>query len=86
MFTDNQSVQFLQDAEVTQKLANAKKLSDVNASEYDAIFYPGGHGPVLDLAFDAENIRLAEAFWQAGKYTAAVCHGTAALVGYAFLH
>ena len=42
-----------------QKLATAKKLADVNANDYDAIFYIGGQGPVIDLATDADNIKLA---------------------------
>jgi putative intracellular protease/amidase len=81
MFQDDDSVKFLKDEEVAHKLANAKKLSDVKASDYDAIFYPGGHGPVIDLAVDTVNIELASEFWKAGKYTSAVCHGPAALVG-----
>lgn len=60
-----------------QKLANAKKLADVDEKDYDAIFYPGGHGPVIDLAFDPVNAKLASAFFQAGKITSAVCHGPA---------
>ncbi|KAF7352839.1 putative chaperone protein HSP31 [Mycena venus] len=49
--------------------------------DYDAIFYVGGHGPVIDLAVDPVNIKLASEFYQAGKITAAVCHGPAGLVG-----
>jgi putative intracellular protease/amidase len=44
---------------VTSKLNNAKKLSDVNVADYDAIFYVGGHGPVIDLPTDPVNITLA---------------------------
>jgi putative intracellular protease/amidase len=47
------------DETVKEKFANAKKLSDVNADDYDAIFYVGGHGPVIDLASDPVNIKLA---------------------------
>jgi len=79
-FTDNESVKFLQDETVKAKLANAKKLTEVKASDYDAVFYPGGHGPVLDLAFDEVNAKLASDFFRAGKITSAVCHGPAALV------
>jgi len=43
---------------VQKKLANAKKISDVNVDDYDAVFYPGGHGPVIDLASDPVNIKL----------------------------
>ncbi|KAI0353475.1 class I glutamine amidotransferase-like protein [Trametes cingulata] len=74
-------VKFLEDATVKEKLANAKKLSQVSAADYDAIFYVGGHGPVIDLATDPVNIKLASEFFRAGKITAAVCHGPAALVG-----
>lgn len=50
---------FLADAAVQHKLASAKKLADVAAADYDAVFYVGGHGPVLDLASDPVNITLA---------------------------
>ncbi|QRW19005.1 chaperone protein HSP31 [Rhizoctonia solani] len=71
MFKDDESVKFLQDPE----------LSDVNPAEYDAIFYVGGHGPMIDLPEDPNNIKLANAFYQSGKITSAVCHGPGALVG-----
>lgn len=44
---------------MTSKLNNAKKLSDINVADYDAVFYVGGHGPVLDLASDQVNIAMA---------------------------
>ncbi|KAJ7507742.1 ThiJ/PfpI [Mycena galericulata] len=78
---DAECVKFLADETVKSKLANAKKLSEISSSSYDAIFYVGGHGPVIDLAVDPVNIKLASEFYQAGKITAAVCHGPAALVG-----
>ena len=53
-----------QDEPLKQKLAHTMKLSDVKASDYDAVFYPGGHGPLWDLAQDAESIALIEAFQQ----------------------
>ncbi|CCM04059.1 uncharacterized protein FIBRA_06218 [Fibroporia radiculosa] len=81
MFTDDESTRFLQDAVVQAKFTAAKKLADVDSSAYDAIFYVGGHGPVIDLATDPVNINLANQFWRAGKITSAVCHGPAALVG-----
>ena len=77
MFKDDESVKFLTDETVQAKLANAKVLSTVNAADYDAIFYVGGHGPVIDLATDPVNIQLASQFWQAGKIVSAVCHGPA---------
>ncbi|KAI0385742.1 ThiJ/PfpI family protein [Hypomontagnella monticulosa] len=50
------------------------------ADEFDAIFYPGGHGPMFDLATDKDSIALVGEFWAKGKITAAVCHGPAAFV------
>ncbi|CAE6421867.1 unnamed protein product [Rhizoctonia solani] len=81
MFTDDESTKFLQDPDVQQKFNSTKKLSDVNPSDYDAIFYVGGHGPMIDLYKDADNIKLANTFYQSGKITSAVCHGPGALVG-----
>ncbi|KAJ7775632.1 ThiJ/PfpI [Mycena maculata] len=78
---DAESTKFLADETVKSQLANAKKLSSVSAKDYDAIFYVGGHGPPIDLAVDPINIKLASEFYQSGKITAAVCHGSAALVG-----
>lgn len=53
-----------------------KKLSDYvdKVSEFDAVFYPGGHGPMIDLAVDSESQKLIANFWEAGKPVAAVCH------------
>ncbi|TDZ65280.1 Glyoxalase 3 [Colletotrichum trifolii] len=50
------------------------------ASEFDAIFYPGGHGPMFDLAFDADSHKLIAEFAAQGKPVSAVCHGPGALV------
>jgi len=74
---DDESVQFLADPEVKEKFAAAKKLSDVKVADYDVIFYVGGHGPVIDLPFDAANAKFSSEFYQTGKITAAVCHGPA---------
>ncbi|KAM5540343.1 hypothetical protein V8D89_005801 [Ganoderma adspersum] len=79
MFPDDVP-KFLENPTVQGKLASAKRLADVKAADYDAIFYIGGHGPVLDLPQDQANIKLASEFWRAGKLTTAVCHGPAALV------
>jgi len=81
MFKDEGSVKFLNDETVKAKLATAKTLSEVDVEAYDAVFYVGGHGPVLDLALDPLNAQLVSKFWNAGKIVSAVCHGTAALVG-----
>ncbi|KAJ7591993.1 class I glutamine amidotransferase-like protein [Mycena floridula] len=79
--SDQQCIDFLKDQTVARKFSEAKKLSDVDADKYDVIFYPGGHGPVLDLPQDQLSIKLAENFYRSGKIIAAVCHGTAALAG-----
>lgn len=77
---DKESIQFLNDETVKQKLASAKKISEVQSKDYDAIFYVGGHGPVIDLASDPTNARLISDFWNSNKIVSAVCHGPAALV------
>ena len=77
MFKDEGSNKFREDETVKAKLASAKKLSEVNVSDYDGVFYIGGRGPVLDLASDPVNATLASEFFRAGKITAAICHGTA---------
>ena len=65
---------FEADAAANAALATTYKLSDVNAADYDAVFYPGGHGPMWDLVTDEESIRLIEAFWATDKVVSAVCH------------
>lgn len=71
---------FKQDKELQQLLANTKKLSDVTADEFDAVFFPGGHGPLWDLTTDKDSIKLIENFWANKKPVAAVCHAPAALL------
>jgi len=60
-------------------LAVTRKLADMSASTFDAIFFPGGHGPMWDLAVDTTSIALIEAFAKVGKPVAAVCHAPVAL-------
>ncbi|KAI2624498.1 DJ-1/PfpI family protein [Xylaria nigripes] len=57
--------------EETQKLSSFRG----RAAEFDAVFYPGGHGPMFDLVDDADSIAVIEEFAAAGKVVAAVCHG-----------
>ena len=73
------TARFKKDPAAKGVLANTVKLGDVKAKDYDAIFYPGGHGPLWDLAEDAKSIALIEAFYNAGKPVAAVCHAPAVL-------
>ena len=61
-------------------MANTVKLADVKADDFDAVFYPGGHGPLWDLYNDTDSIALIEDFIAAGKPVAAVCHAPAVLL------
>ena len=60
-------------------LLHTVRLADVKASDFQAVFYAGGHGPLWDLAVDRASIALIEAFYTAGKPVAAVCHGPGVL-------
>ena len=68
---------FAKDPDAQAVLANTVKLSSVSAADYDAVFYPGGHGPLWDLAEDAQSIAVVEALHAAGKPVGAVCHAPA---------
>ena len=70
---------FKQDAEGQAALARTKKLAEVSAQDFDAVFFPGGHGPLWDLAESRESAALIEAFLAAGKPVAAVCHAPGVL-------
>lgn len=70
---------FRQDAAAQAELASTRVLAEVSEDDYDAIFYPGGHGPLWDLAEDRHSIALIEAFANAGKPVAAVCHAPGVL-------
>ncbi|MDY6815785.1 MAG: type 1 glutamine amidotransferase domain-containing protein [Pseudomonadota bacterium] len=68
---------FMKDAHAREMLASTKKLSDVDMNEYDAIFYPGGHGPLWDLANDETSIALIKKAYDQDKVIGAVCHAPA---------
>ena len=70
---------FKADAEAQAALASTVVLSSVKAEDFDAVFYPGGHGPLWDLANDANSIALIEAFAKADKPTGFVCHAPGVL-------
>ncbi|KFC62659.1 type 1 glutamine amidotransferase domain-containing protein [Massilia sp. LC238] len=70
---------FRADPQAQEALANTVTLSGVRAQDFDAVFYPGGHGPLWDLAQDADSIRLIEAMIAGGKPVAAVCHAPGVL-------
>lgn len=70
---------FDRDEELQKKLANTKELQYVDASDYDGVFYPGGHGPLWDLAVDLKSIALIEDFYSQMKPLAFVCHAPGVL-------
>lgn len=70
---------FDKDAEAKAVIANTKVLGAMNPNDFDAVFYPGGHGPLWDLATDATSISLIEKFNKQNKPVAFVCHAPAAL-------
>jgi putative intracellular protease/amidase len=70
---------FDSDTALLERLKNTKKLSEVNQSDYDAVFYPGGHGPLWDLVEDKDSAALIEAFYTHDKPVAFVCHAPAVL-------
>jgi putative intracellular protease/amidase len=67
------------DAEATAALAATARLADIDVADFDAVFYPGGHGPLWDLANDPVSVALIEAALAAGKPVAAVCHAPGVL-------
>ena len=71
---------FYSDIEAIDKVAHSFKLNEVIQADYDAVFYPGGHGPLWDLANDENSIHLIEDFYNHQKPIAFVCHAPAALL------
>ena len=78
-FQTDATRRFMQDQEARTVLANTCVLADLSADEFDAVFYPGGHGPLWDLAENPASINLIESMHAAGKPVAAVCHAPAVL-------
>lgn len=70
---------FEADAEANANLASTIRLDSVNLQDYDAVFYPGGHGPLWDLAEDKNSINLISTTLEAGKPIALVCHAPGVL-------
>ena len=80
---DNQTtatVKYKNDTQLLELMAATTKLSDINADNFDAVFYPGGHGPLWDLTTDKHSIALLENFWDSKKPIATVCHAPAVLL------
>lgn len=70
---------FEADPEAVAALSTTQVLSTVNVDDFDAVFYPGGHGPLWDLAEDGDSISLIQNFLRSGKPTALVCHAPGVL-------
>lgn len=70
---------FKSDGEAQAALAQTAKLSEISPADYDALFYPGGHGPLWDLAEDKDSIALIETMYAQGKPVSAVCHAPGVL-------
>jgi putative intracellular protease/amidase len=70
---------FEADADAQAQLATTVRLDSVVAADFDTVFYPGGHGPMWDLAEDHNSVKLLESFLSAGKTFALVCHSSGAL-------
>ncbi|RAS01906.1 type 1 glutamine amidotransferase domain-containing protein [Ensifer adhaerens] len=79
MFETDLTRRFKADREAKAQLAETVRLDSVNQRDFDTVFYPGGHGPMWDLAEDGNSIKLLEAFIAAGKSIALVCHAPGVL-------
>lgn len=73
------TIRFKADEALQQKLSKTHKLAEVKAEDYDAVFYPGGHGPLWDLAESEDSVKLIESFYSLEKPVSFVCHAPAAL-------
>ncbi|KIC89085.1 dimethylallyltransferase [Flavihumibacter sp. ZG627] len=79
-FQTEATKRYFKDAPTQKVLASTQKLSAVKHNDFAAVFYPGGHGPMWDLATDKNSIHLIQQFYASKKPVAFVCHGPAALV------
>ena len=79
-FQTDDTRRFDSDPAAQKELANTAKLAEMKVEDFDAVFYPGGHGPLWDLHNDNDSIALIEGFVAAGKPVATVCHAPAVLL------
>jgi putative intracellular protease/amidase len=79
-FQTDDTRRFDTDSAAQNELANTRKLNQVTVEDFDAVFFPGGHGPLWDLYNNKDSITLVENFISAGKPVATVCHAAAALL------
>ncbi|GGB54970.1 type 1 glutamine amidotransferase domain-containing protein [Shewanella inventionis] len=78
-FQTDATRRFAGDTKAQALLANTHKLAAINVADYDAVFYPGGHGPLWDLTNDKDSIALIEQCYQADKLLGLVCHAPGVL-------
>lgn len=78
-FATEDTKRFDNDKDLQEKLANTVKLATINQADYDAVFYPGGHGPLWDLASNEASKNLISSFYTNNKPVAFVCHAPAVL-------
>ena len=78
-FKTDATRRFEADVDANAQLANTVRLDSVSQADFDTVFYPGGHGPLWDLADDRHSVALIEAFIAAGKPVALVCHAPGVL-------
>src|SRR3954464_4188475 len=78
-FRTDLTLRFEKDAGAEAQLDKTVRLDTVSQEDFDTVFYPGGHGPMWDLAEDKHSIQLIESFLAAGRTIAVVCHSTGAL-------
>ena len=74
------TIRYKADSNLLDLMANTIKLENISSDDFDAVFYPGGHGPLWDLATNKKSIELLEEFWDAKKPIATVCHSPSVLV------
>jgi putative intracellular protease/amidase len=74
------TIRYKKDEVLLGLMANTLKLEDIDSNDFDAVFFPGGHGPLWDLTTDEDSISLIEEFWDAKKPVAAVCHAPSVLL------
>ncbi|MBN4063300.1 type 1 glutamine amidotransferase domain-containing protein [Cardiobacterium sp. AH-315-I02] len=79
-FQTDDTRRFDDDKAAQNELANTAKLAEMKVENFDAVFYPGGHGPLWDLHKDNDSIALIEAFITAGKPVATICHAPSVLL------
>lgn len=79
-FQTDDTRRFAKDADAQEHLANTVTLASIDPDDFDAVFYPGGHGPLWDLTDNPDSLHLIETLYAAGKPVATVCHAPTVLI------